>query len=940
MSRSFRVLLPLVMIAALGPLAGLAQYPSALVGFNGPPIDDPATCQEMFKVPQYSGSTSAYVVPNTGSQFDHNWAYRASGYQTEGDGALRVGFTWVDPNSPDGWVRLTTFNGPIWPNPSLQTEGKVRFKLVNISELFAGEVGIILGIRETGVVAPQLSDGGTSGSIEWVGVDPTPNAIIVGPNFIVNTAATGDDVQVYPVGTDLGPGGLNLPPGTAVITPGPNGVLNTTPAGDDLIRAGYRLSNTGAVVPIPVVTFPPSPLGYDIEFNLATGTITVDGIPSAAGFAPFTGDGVLAAPNDRGTLEHIGIIKIDTASNIDVYIDELQFDSPVPDPVLPPTIVEPLLMGATEVVVTDIMPTADLVNLYRNGSFLAQQVPVPPNDVTFTIAPAVPGDIYTATIVVDGTESPPSDPVQVILPAPTLAGPIVPEAVRVAVYGLLASPAAELVSAYVNGVLVGSAVPSGGIGYVDVGDLDIGDVITATQTVAGVESLPSNAVTVGVSNPPVIFNWTQTSTLPWGLTDHQVVYLNGYVYAIGGRSNESDPDTYATDTVYYAAVNGDGSLGPWQATALLPDNRATHGAAVWNGRIYVWGGWRNDYTTMGTCWYTTPNPDGSISAWTTSTVVIPMSDESTPTQQMDSFGRGLVQFRDTLYIVNGEANSGVNQNETFYSRLQPGGDYGEWVETANTTTNSWFHGVAAFECTSGDYLWRVAGNYEGTNEWDMLRAPINADGSLGDWVLDPLHAPERRYEFACVGVDYKIFMVAGLFGSTSKNTVFYALIDPDTGAIREWKTGTPYPETLARTAGVAYTIGGDNYLLIVSGGPYSRTGIRNPNCWYTKLTPDTDGDGVADALDNCVWLYNPSQTDTDGDGIGDACEGLAPPVCVGDTNCDGVVGFGDINPFVAGLTGGPMCNPDNFDINQNGTVGFDDINPFVALLSGGGGPCP
>ncbi len=65
-----------------------------------------------------------------------------------------------------------------------------------------------------------------------------------------------------------------------------------------------------------------------------------------------------------------------------------------------------------------------------------------------------------------------------------------------------------------------------------------------------------------------------------------------------------------------------------------------------------------------------------------------------------------------------------------------------------------------------------------------------------------------------------------------------------------------------------------------------------------------------------------------------------PVVCRGDANCDGQIGFADINPFVAGLTGGAMCNPDNFDLNGNGTVGFDDINPFVAVLSSGGGSCP
>jgi WD40 repeat protein len=38
---------------------------------------------------------------------------------------------------------------------------------------------------------------------------------------------------------------------------------------------------------------------------------------------------------------------------------------------------------------------------------------------------------------------------------------------------------------------------------------------------------------------------------------------------------------------------------------------------------------------------------------------------------------------------------------------------------------------------------------------------------------------------------------------------------------------------------------------------------------------DTDGDGVADAVDNCPSVANSSQADADGDGIGDACEGSA-----------------------------------------------------------------
>jgi len=67
-----------------------------------------------------------------------------------------------------------------------------------------------------------------------------------------------------------------------------------------------------------------------------------------------------------------------------------------------------------------------------------------------------------------------------------------------------------------------------------------------------------------------------------------------------------------------------------------------------------------------------------------------------------------------------------------------------------------------------------------------------------------------------------------------------------------------------------------------------------------------------------------------------------PQYAVGDLNCDGVVGFGDINPFVLAMTSPgsyqemyPNCDIDLADINGDGTVGFGDINAFVALLTGG-----
>ncbi len=63
-------------------------------------------------------------------------------------------------------------------------------------------------------------------------------------------------------------------------------------------------------------------------------------------------------------------------------------------------------------------------------------------------------------------------------------------------------------------------------------------------------------------------------------------------------------------------------------------------------------------------------------------------------------------------------------------------------------------------------------------------------------------------------------------------------------------------------------------------------------------------------------------------------------VVPGDVDCDGVVGFGDINPFVLALTDPAAfaalydrCALGNRDLDGSGAADFGDINPFVALLS-------
>ncbi|NRD23637.1 choice-of-anchor A family protein [Winogradskyella litoriviva] len=88
---------------------------------------------------------------------------------------------------------------------------------------------------------------------------------------------------------------------------------------------------------------------------------------------------------------------------------------------------------------------------------------------------------------------------------------------------------------------------------------------------------------------------------------------------------------------------------------------------------------------------------------------------------------------------------------------------------------------------------------------------------------------------------------------------------------------------------------------------------------------DTDGDGVADCIDNCVDSYNPNQVDEDGNGIGDACEiQEAVEICDGiDNNGDGVIDEGFTDTDGDGIADCiDNCvdthNPDQVDEDGNG----------------------
>ena len=108
---------------------------------------------------------------------------------------------------------------------------------------------------------------------------------------------------------------------------------------------------------------------------------------------------------------------------------------------------------------------------------------------------------------------------------------------------------------------------------------------------------------------------------------------------------------------------------------------------------------------------------------------------------------------------------------------------------------------------------------------------------------------------------------------------------------------------------------------------YTTLTQMQPSTTYTLAVKARNVEGVETAL-----------------GPGASLATVAPYV-TGDMNCDGVVDFDDISPFVTALVGQaaykaryPTCRWLNADCNHDGLVDFDDINPFVKCLINQG--CP
>lgn len=342
-----------LILAVAGGTSALAQFQTLVTDFdNG--AWTPFVTEVMFRNPSFSPSTLG-LDPNDGNlTYLTDVSVDTLSVAHSGTRSSAIYWGWAFPAYHTNWVRLSTFNAPVLPNPALHLGGKVRFwasAKAYTSSSFAtpvttGKLYLGIGVRETGEGAPLGTNGGIVGDIEWA-LEKRLTEILGGTDGICNTtvAAGSDDVQVVPLN---GPAG----PDTVCISAGPDGVLQTTPATGDVLRT----------TPIGLHSMPTDGVMRQYTFDLPA-------LVAAGKIFGFSGDGVLnATPNFRGTLDHIVITNDPNngavnAKVILLNIDDVTFEAPVLDP---PVIMDPLPLPLDEEVsVGALKPTATLVEIVR-----------------------------------------------------------------------------------------------------------------------------------------------------------------------------------------------------------------------------------------------------------------------------------------------------------------------------------------------------------------------------------------------------------------------------------------------------------------------------------------------------------------------------------------------------------------------------------------------
>jgi len=312
-----------------------------------------------------------------------------------------------------------------------------------------------------------------------------------------------------------------------------------------------------------------------------------------------------------------------------------------------------------------------------------------------------------------------------------------------------------------------------------------------------VNSTPvSGTCYAAINSNGTLGSWSTTSSMTTNRTYIKAIVYNGFMYAIAGQY---DFTPTLLNSVEYAAINADGTLGTWKTTSSISVSRNGYAAGIYNGYIYIMGGWTGS-GVLTTVEYAKFKADGTLGSWATTTAFTTARSTA-----------GGFAYNGYLYILGGYNAASTYYNDVQYARINNDGTVGTWIATSSFTTSR----AALTTVVSNGYVYLMGGTNDlSTGMNNTQYAPITASGRLGTWTTG---SNLSTGYWAMGGATYNgyIYGIGGRLGSNSYTTVQYAQIDPTGTATAYTTSGNTFTTTrvgaqTVATSGYLYVMGGDN----------------------------------------------------------------------------------------------------------------------------------
>jgi hypothetical protein len=400
---------------------------------------------------------------------------------------------------------------------------------------------------------------------------------------------------------------------------------------------------------------------------------------------------------------------------------------------------------------------------------------------------------------------------------------------------------------------------------------------------------------------------TATTTLTTAVDGAAAIYINNYLFVLGGSTNNTAAG--AITTTYSVPVANNGNVTA-SFTPNTPLNTAVMDASpiTDNGFIYNLGGLTTAGTTTTSTYYAyvfNGSSNNFVSTSANGTQVGTSSNSTSTFQVQNASGTDMIQadsLNGQVIISNGTdaggslsaywannptdlttavsyaasvayngyiyqlgGSTGANNacataatsptNLTYYAPVSSSGTVGAW--TAGTVLNTAVCGESAVAYNGYMYEWGGA-IAAGTIQTNVYYAAINSNGSLGTWALagnNPAVGTFGGTGVAYNGYLYQVGSDTTDAAAGATTATYYSAIAAN-GTVGAWTastvvTGARYLASVTTYNGYVYVIGGDSTAGTAQTTIYYAPLSAGVGTWATTTTPLTTGtDGSAATMQN------------------------------------------------------------------------------------------